>query len=284
MFQGFDSNVLQAFVITLREGFEAFLIVAISLSYLRKSGRTTLTSAVHWGIAAALAISALGGYLLHDALNQEWLDGPLALIAAISVTWMIVHMWRTGRRMKGDIEARLKSSSIQPGAGAFLGVFLFTALMISREGMETALLLMQLRGTLDLAFGAALGVVGAAGIAWLWSRYGHRINLALFFQATAIFLFVFVVQLLIQSVHEMSEQGFLPFSEAIHAATESWGPDSTFGHSLTYMLVVLPLAWVSIKSFVSQRPMFQPPSAPPAPTPAVHTAVRTTAVGGSVVR
>jgi high-affinity iron transporter len=186
--------------------------------------------------------------------------------------------------MKGDIEARLKSSSIQPGAAAFLGVFLFTALMISREGMETALLLMQLRGTLDLAFGAALGVVGAAGIAWLWSRYGHRMNLALFFQATAIFLFVFVVQLLIQSVHEMSEQGFLPFSEAIHAATESWGPDSTFGHSLTYMLVVLPLAWVSIKSFVSQRPMFQPPSVPPTPTPTVHTAVRTTAVGGSAVR
>ena len=61
--------------------------------------------------------------------------------------------------------------------------------------METVLLLMQLRGTLDLAFGAALGVVGAAAIAWLWSRYGHRINLALFFQATAIFLFVFVVQL-----------------------------------------------------------------------------------------
>ena len=90
------------------------------------------------------------------------------------------------------------------------------------------------------------------------------------------------MQLVIQSVHEMSEQGFLPFSEAIHAATESWGPDSTFGHTLTYLLVILPLAWVSIKSFVSQRPMLQPPATPPAP--AVHTPVRTTAVGGSVVR
>jgi len=88
--------MLQAFVITLREGLEAFLIVAISLAYLRKSGRAELTGAVHTGIFAALAISGLGGYLLYNAANQELFEGPLALIAAISVTWMIVHMWRAG--------------------------------------------------------------------------------------------------------------------------------------------------------------------------------------------
>src|SRR5204862_1361313 len=129
----------------------------------------------------------LGGYVLYHAANQEWLEGPLALVAAASVTWMIVHMWRVGRRMKGEIEGRLQSSSVRPGAAAFTGVFLFTLLMVSREGIETALLLMQLRGTLYLALGAVTGVVGAAGIAWLWSRYGHRINLALFFQVPAIF-------------------------------------------------------------------------------------------------
>src|SRR6185295_15374467 len=102
--------MLQAFVITLREGLEAFLIVAISLAYLRKSGRHTLASAVYWGMGAALALSALGGYLLYNASNQEWLEGPLATIAAISVTWMVVHMWRAGGRMKGDIESRLGAS------------------------------------------------------------------------------------------------------------------------------------------------------------------------------
>ncbi len=96
--------MLQAFVITLREGLEAFLIVAISLAYLRRSGRAELTGAVHTGIFAALAISALGGYLLYNAANQELFEGPLALIAAISVTWMVVHMWRAGRHMKGEIE------------------------------------------------------------------------------------------------------------------------------------------------------------------------------------
>jgi high-affinity iron transporter len=252
--------MLQALVITLREGFEAFLIVAISLSYLRKSGREPLTHAVHWGIAVAVAISALGGYLLYNAANQEWLDGPLAMVAAVSVTWMVVHMWRAGRRMKGDIESHLRQSSVKPGMAAFAGVFLFTLLMVTREGIETALLLMQLRETVHLALGAAIGVAGAAAIAWLWSRYGHRVNLALFFQVTAIFLFVFVVQLVIAGTHEMSEQNYLPFSERIHAATESWGPDSTFGHVLTYLLVILPVSWLLIKSAFSKGPVFLPKS------------------------
>ena len=254
--------MLQAFVITLREGLEAFLIVAISLSYLRRSGRTPLIAAVRWGIASAVVVSALGGYLLYHAANQEWLEGPLAMIAAASVTWMVVHMWRTGRRMKSDIEGHLQSSSIRPGAAAFTGVFLFTLLMVSREGVETALLLMQLRETVHLALGAAIGVAGAAAIAWLWTRFGHRVNLGLFFQATAIFLFVFVVQLVIAGMHEMAEQGFLPFSAVIHRRTESWGPDSAFGHLLTYLLVILPLGWVLIKGFFSRRPVFQPRPAP----------------------
>jgi len=198
--------------------------------------------------ALVRAVSAVGGYLLYNASNQELLEGPLALVAAISVTWMVVHMWRAGRRMKGDIEGRLASSSEQAGAAAFAGVFLFTVLMVSREGMETALLLLQLKETLHLVLGAALGLVGAAALASLWSRYGHRVNLGLFFQVTAIFLFVFVVQLLIAGVHEMSEQNMIgSLSQPIHDATESWGPDSAFGHALTYALVLLPAGWLILK-------------------------------------
>jgi high-affinity iron transporter len=241
-------QAFQAFIITSREGIEAFLIVAISLAYLRKVGRDELTAAVRWGIAVAVAISAAGGYLLFHAANQEWLDGPLAIIAAASVAAMTVHMWRAGRSMKGDMEGRLRVSTQRAGAAAFAGVFLFTVLMITREGIETALLLMQLRETLNLAVGAVLGVGAAAIVAWLWSRYGHRVNLGLFFQVTAIFLFVFVLQLFIQGIHEMSEQNFLPYSTPIHDATEAWGPDSLFGHVLTYLLVLLPLAWLAIKS------------------------------------
>jgi high-affinity iron transporter len=264
--------MLQAFVITWREGLEAFLIVAISLSFLRKAGHTALCRAVHWGIVAALGLSAVGGYLLFHAANQEWLEGPLAMVAAASVTWLTVHMWRAGRRMKSDIEGRLESSSGRPGVAAFAGVFLFTLLMVSREGLETALLLMQLRETVHLAAGAAAGVVGAAAIAWLWARYGRRVNLGLFFQATAIFLFVFVVQLVIAGAHEMAEQGFLPYSEIIHTSTEAWGPDSAFGHLLTYLLIVLPLGWVILKAVFSKGPVFQRPA--PAPSAWIAKAER----------
>jgi high-affinity iron transporter len=170
---------------------------------------------------------------------------------------MIVHMWRTGRRMKGDIEGHLRASAQRSGAGAFIGVFLFTLLMVSREGMESALLLIQLREAANLVLGATAGIAGAAALAWLWSRYGHRVNLALFFQVTAVFLIVFVVQLLIYGVHEMSEQNFLPYSEAIHVATESWGPESTFGHLLTYSLAILPLAWLVVAARSSKRPVFE---------------------------
>lgn len=248
--------MLQAFIITLREGLEAFLIVAISLAYLRQTGRSHLASAIHWGVGTALAVSGIGAYLLYNAANQEWLDGPLALIAAVSVTWMIVHMWRYGRRMKGDIEGKLKTSTQRSGTAAFVGVFLFALLMVSREGIETALLLIQLRETAHLAMAAAVGVVGAAALAWLYARYGRRINLALFFQVTAIFLLVFVVQLTIAGFHEMAEQHFLPYSDIIHERTESWGPDSLFGHTLTYLLVVLPLGWLLISSKIAGRPIF----------------------------
>jgi len=254
MYQSF----VQALVITLREGFEAFLIIAISLAYLKKSGRVALTRAVHVGVFNAVVISVVGGIVLKRASNQELLGGPLAMIAAASVTWMIVHMWRAGRKMKGDIEGRLQTS-VRSGAPAFTGVMLFTVLMVGREGMETALLLMQLReSALVLTLGAVTGLAGAAAIAFLWSRYGHRINLGLFFQVTAIFLFVFVVQLVIQGMHEMSEQNYLPFSAIIHERTESWGPDSAFGHLLTYLLVILPGAWLALKSLTSRQPVLQP--------------------------
>jgi high-affinity iron transporter len=132
--------------------------------------------------------------------------------------------------------------------------------MISREGMETALLLLQLRQTLQLVAGALLGLGGAAAVAWLWSRFGHRVNLVLFLQTTAIFLFVFVIQLFIQGIHEMSEQSYLPYSQFIHDATEAWGPDSTFGHLLTYLMVLLPAAWLAIKGSRVSKPALPKPS------------------------
>jgi len=239
--------MLQAFVITLREGLEAFLIIAISLAYLRKSGRRELIPAVHWGIGLSVLLSVGAAYLFQQAANQALWEGGLALVAAVSVATLTVHMWRTARKIKSEIEGQLRVSTAKTGAAAWAGVFLFTLLMISREGMETALLfgtlLAQVQAMTILA-GAIAGTLGAAFIAMLWSRYGHRVNLGLFFQVTAIFLLVFVAQLLIYGFHELTEANLFPNSEALHWATEPYGPDGIYGQYLTYLLVAGPLSWL----------------------------------------
>ena len=240
--------MLQAFLITLREGLEAFLIVAISLAYLRKTGRGSLIPAVHWGIAGSVALSIAAGILFSRASNQALWEGILALVAAVLVLSLTVHMWRAGKRMKREIETRLERSSERIGRGAFWGVLGFTLLMITREGMETALLmntlLFQVQAPLIIG-GAVAGTIVAAFVAFLWSRYGHRVNLARFFQVTAVFLLVFVVQLFIYGFHELTEANLFPGSEALHAATEPYGPDGVYGQYLTYMLVLLPVAWLA---------------------------------------
>lgn len=252
----FGTQMLQSFVITLREGLEAFLIVAISLAYLKKTGRHELIRAVQWGILISVVASVGAGLLLDRARNQALWEGVLALVAAASVTTLVVHMWRTGRRMKKNIEHRLESSALKTGAGAFLGVLGFTVLMITREGMETALLmntlLFQLRAPAIIA-GAVGGTVVAAFIAWIWSRYGHRVNLSQFFQVTAVFLLVFVVQLVFHGFHELTEANIgIPNSDVLHWATEPYGPDGVYGQYVTYLLVALPLGWLLLSNLVAR--------------------------------
>jgi high-affinity iron transporter len=260
--------MLQAFVITLREGLEGFLIVAISLAYLRKSGRRELVPAVHWGIALSILISIGAALLFRSAANHSLWEGILAVIAAVSVASLTVHMWRTARRIKSDIEGHLSLSARKTGTAAFVGVFLFTMLMITREGMETALLMGTLlfqQMPMSILIGAAIGTLSAALIAWLWSRYGHRVNLALFFQVTAVFLLVFVVQLLIYGFHELTEANIFPYSEPLHWATEPYGPDGQYGQYLTYLLVMMPLGWLAISAMLPKRAGNQTSTAPAAP-------------------
>ncbi|MGH8187485.1 MAG: FTR1 family protein, partial [Steroidobacteraceae bacterium] len=153
--------MLQGFIITLREGLEAFLIVAISLAYLRRTGRADLARAVHWGIAVSVVVSGVAGVLFQRAANQALWEGVLAVAAAVLVGSLIVHMWRAAKTIKHDIERRLEASALRPARGAFIGVFLFTVLMITREGMETVLflnaVLFQVQST--LVFTGAVGGV-----------------------------------------------------------------------------------------------------------------------------
>ena len=237
--------MLQSFIIVLREGFEAFLIVAITLAYLRRTGQGSLSRAVHWGIAVSVLVSAALGFVLMRGVNQALWEGVLGVVAMVLVTSLVVHMWRTGPRLKRDVENHLEEVSARPTRwSALFGVFLFTVLMISREGMETALMLLQIRGKFSLVAGALLGLAGAAAMSWAWARFGHRINLRRFFQVTGIFLLLFVLQIGIYSFHEFTEAGLLPDSEALHAATEPFSPDGLYGKWFSMAMVAVCAGWL----------------------------------------
>ncbi len=236
--------MLQAFVIVLREGFESFLIVAIILAYLQKTGRTPIIPAVYWGVAASLAASTVLGLLLMEGANQALWEGIFGVAAALMVTWLVIHMWRTAPSMKRDMEERLsKATANKPTRAALFGVFLFTVFMISREGMETALLLLQIHEP-QIVAGAVLGTLAAAGMAFFWARFGHLIDLKLFFQVTAIFLLLFVGQILLYSFHEFAEAGILPNSEALHAATEPFSPQGLYGKWFSLGMVFICAIWL----------------------------------------
>ena len=239
----------QMMVVTLREGIEMFLIVAIAAAYLRKTGRPQLLSAVGWGAASAVLASIVLGVWLAETVVTPFWEGVLALIAAALVITMVVYMMRAAKRMSAEIGARLEAAAIRPGFGAWLGVFLFTLLMITREGMEFAFVAAAIARASESAAailtGAFLGLLSAALLAAAWARYGHRVKLALFFQVTSIFLVLFVLQLLLYAFHEFTEANALPIDNAYwHLATEEWA-EGTYANLISIALIVIPLAWLA---------------------------------------
>lgn len=234
--------MLQAFIIVFREGFESFLTVAIIFAYLKKTGRDVLRPAVWAGIASAVIASAALGFVL-QRINQPLWEGILALVAAVLVTSFVIHIWRVAPRMKHDMETRLESHAAKSSGWAWAGVFGFTLLMITREGMETALLLIQVRqGRFWL--GCLLGLLAAAGMSWIWAHYGHRINVKRFFQVTGLFLLLFAVQILFYAVHEFSEAEILPNSEAIHLATEPYSADGRYSLWIMLGMIAICALWL----------------------------------------
>lgn len=246
--------MLQALIIVFREGFEAFLTVAIIFAYLKKTGRDALRPAVWWGIGVSVLASIGLGYLL-QRINQPLWEGILALVAAALVASFVVHIWRVAPTMKRDMENRLEERA--SGKWAWIGVFGFTLLMITREGMETALMLIQVRqGRFWL--GCALGLAAAAAMSWLWAHYGHRINVKRFFQVTGLFLLLFTVQIVFYAIHEFSEAEILPNSEAIHLATEPYSADGRYSMHIMFGMVAICGLWLGAMTLIDrskQRPL-----------------------------
>jgi high-affinity iron transporter len=238
----------QGFTIALREGIEMFLIVALILSYLARTGRKSLARAVWTATAVSLGSCFVAFLFFRGAANRSLWEGILALVAALLVASLLVYMKKVSGRLKSDIENHIESRARSSSARqAFWGIFAFTLLMITREGMETALMistaLFQLKSA-AVSLGLALGLAAAVAIGVAWTRLGRSVDLKALLNILAVFLAIFVIQLLLYGVHELSEARVLPASEAIHNATEILGPDGKIGHLLAYSLAVVPTVWL----------------------------------------
>lgn len=245
--------MFETLMISFREGLEAFLIVAIALTYLRQTNGQALIASVHRAIVVSVVgCSVLGVVMARiGAMTPLW-EGLLALVAAILVITCTIHMLRMGKHMKREITAALDRAVLKPGYGAKLAVFAFIVLMIGREGLEAATMIASLAQNNDmqhLAAGGALGIVIAGIVAWAWTRYGRLVNLSRFFQVTAVFMVLFSIQLMIYSFHEFTESSEFASLGIIdtaywHILTEPYGPQGKVGAWLSYSLVLVPLAFL----------------------------------------
>jgi FTR1 family protein len=205
--------MLQTLIITLREGVEAALVVAIAIAYLRKMGRQDLLPSVHKAFGSAIVASFGFAWLLARLhLGEDAYEGWTLLVSAVFVLSMVLWMNRHARGLKGEIETELQQRS---GPGSRWGIFLFVFLMVFREGVETVLMLTAVKfdtsGVLDIA-GVALGLGLAILFGVSFVRGTIRINIRSFFRMTTVILMVIVVQLAITGLHELSENQVLPSS------------------------------------------------------------------------
>jgi high-affinity iron transporter len=198
--------------------------------------------------------------------NQPLYEGIAALVAAVLVGLLLAQMLRMGRHMKGHIEARVERLSAPRGQagigdgqdggrggrgaeslGAVAGVAFLTMLLVTREGLEAVLYLgiqVRMAGTSGGSIvGGAIGLVAAGVVAWLWSRRAALLNLGVVLKVTAIFLGLFLFQLLLYGVHELAESGVIEGSQTFHDATEIAGPDGAVGHVISYSLLAAPLLY-----------------------------------------
>jgi len=206
--------MFQSLVITLREGVEAALILGIVLGYLKKTGRQAWSRYVWWGLVAAIAASLAAAYVVHRfEVVEDAYEGWLMLVGAIFVATMVYWMWRTGKRLKQEIESKLAELSASPSRRAASGLFLFVFLMVFREGAETVLFLaaVSLRTTELLNFmGGILGLALAVALGVAFFKGSVKVDLRKFFTVTTMVLFVVAAQLLVSGVHELSEAQVLP--------------------------------------------------------------------------
>ncbi|WNM28057.1 iron uptake transporter permease EfeU [Demequina capsici] len=282
--------MLANFLIGLREGLEASLIVGILVAYLVRIDRRDMLPHVWTGVGIALAVSLGFGALLTlgpQGLTfeaQEVIGGTLSIIAVGLITWMIFWMGRTARHLRGHLEGQL-DKAIAVGKGAVITMAL---LAVGREGLETSLFLWagitSAGSSTAPIVGATLGLIAAAALGFVVYRGAARLNLRVFFQWTGTFLVVVAAGVLAYGVHDLQEAGVLPgidnlafdvsgtisadsATAAVLKGIFNFSPQTTVLQAVAWVLYVVPTMWFFVRTaFRSPRP-----SRTPSPEPAAAT-------------
>lgn len=265
------------FLIGLREGLEASLIVVLLMAYLIKTGRRHLIPRLWIGVGIAMGISLGFGALLTFGPRgltfeaQEAIGGGLSIIAVALVTWMVFWMARTARSLGGELRFQVDKAA----DGAAWGLVLVAALAVGREGLETALFIWaaaQATGETTLPLlGALLGLVAAAGLGYLLHRGVLKVNLGRFFTWTGVGLIIIAGGVLAYGVHDLQEAGILPglhnlaFDVSAAIPPSSWygtllkgtlnfSPATTWLEAAAWLLYVIPVLSLYIRANRSSRP------------------------------
>ena len=284
--------MLANFLIGLREGLEAALVVGILVAYLVRLNRRDLLPALWTGVAAAVAIALAFGALLTfgpQGLSfeaQEAIGGSLSIVAVGLVTWMIFWMARTARHLKGDLQHQL-DGAVVAGRRAVLVIAL---LSVGREGLETALFLWagaQAAGTTDAGplVGAVVGIAVAVVLGWALAKGAIRLDLRRFFGWTGVLLVLVAAGILAYGVHDLQEAGLLPglnslaFDVSQVVAPTSWygtllkgvlnfSPATTWLQAVVWVAYVVPVmaffvrtAWAPVRPAAPAPAQQQQPAA-----------------------
>jgi high-affinity iron transporter len=257
--------VLPTFVIGLREGLEAALIVGIVAAFLRQQGRSDALRWMWLGVLGAVLLCGGVAYALHVAeenlpqREQEQLETVIALAAVGMITWMVVWMRRHSADLKGDLQERASLALVQ---GSAIGLVAMAFLAVLREGLETAVFMLAAFQQSDrpglTGTGALLGVALAVALGYLIYRGGVKINLSKFFRVTGVVLVLVGAGLLAFAVHTAHEAGWWnllldraidlrwligPGSVQSALITGMFGiqPEPTWGEALAFLLYAVPM-------------------------------------------
>jgi high-affinity iron transporter len=282
--------VIANYLIGLREGLEASLVVSILVAYLVKMGRRDRLAPVWVGVLGAVAVSLLFGALLTFSSNQmsfraqEAFGGSLSIVAVGFVTWMVFWMRRTARSLSSELRGRM-DAALAMGTGALV---LTAFIAVGREGLETSLFIwsaIQATGqNTQPVLGAALGLLTSVVVGYLFYKGALRINLATFFRWTGLVLVVVAAGVLSYGVHDLQEAGVLPGLHTLaFDVSGAVPPDSWYGTLLRGTVNLTPqttwlqaIAWLLY--LVPVTVLFFRPMAAPAPAP------RATAAQGAPAR